>query len=103
MAIELYNWLSPEERAFDKNDGSPEQRLYTIGNHIKAHCKCVKNGQIAEAEMLPFWVDAMGLRSYEETVATYAEAASVLRGVAGIADRLQNPAGFASHRDQNGR
>jgi hypothetical protein len=96
MAMELYNALSPGDRVFQKGDGSPEQRLYTIANHVKHTAKCVAAGQIAEAEMLPLWVDTTGLRSYESIAVTYTEAAGVLHDVSALADRFQNPAGLVA-------
>jgi len=90
MAIDLYNWFSRPERAFGKNDGSKEQRLYTIANHVKHVGSCVDSGQCTEQDTLPLWLANDGLRSFGVTV-SFGEVSEVLVAVAALADLLQDP------------
>jgi len=99
MAFHLYNWLSRPERAFEKNDGSPEQRLYSIANHIKHVGSCVDSGQCTEEDTLPLWLSNDGLQSYS-TAVSFGEPAEILQDIASLADLLQDPVrrGVSCHR-----
>jgi hypothetical protein len=90
IAIELYNWFSRPERAFEKNDASPEQRLYSIANHVKHVASCADSGQLSEQDIVPLWLSNRGLESLK-TYVTFAEAGGVLHDIAAIADILQDP------------
>ena len=98
MAISLYNWLSRPERAFEKNDGSKEDRLYTIANHIKHVSSCVDEGQCTEQARMPLWLSNDGLVSFGVSV-TYTEVSEILADVASFADLIQDPLALASAED----
>ena len=98
MAISLYNWLSRPERAFEKNDGSKEDRLYTIANHIKHVSSCVDEGQCTEQATMPLWLSNDGLVSFGVSV-TYTEVSEILADVASFADLIQDPLALASAED----
>ena len=93
MATDLYNHISDADNAFEKNDGSKEQRIYSIANHVKHVGKCVNSGQCTEEDTLPLWLTNQGLRSFGVAV-SYVEASEVLTDIAKLADLLQDPRGF---------
>ncbi len=92
MAIDLYNWLSKPQRAFSKNDGSPEQRLYTMANHVKHVGSCVDSGQCTEQDSLPLWLNNSGLQSFGTSL-SFTEASELLSEVASLADVMQGSKG----------
>jgi hypothetical protein len=94
MAIDLYNHISKPDKAFEKNDGSKEQRIYSIANHVKHVGGCVSSGQCTEEDTLPLWLTNDGLSSFGVS-ASYDEASEVLRDIAKLADLLQDPRGVA--------
>ena len=94
MALDLFRWLNGGQGAFQRNDGSPEQRLYTVANQVKHLASCVESGQCTETDTAPLWLTNAGLASFGVAV-TYAEAAGVLSNLAQLADELQDPLSFA--------
>jgi hypothetical protein len=101
MVIDLFRHLNDGKGAFNKNDGSPEQRLYTIANQIKHTASCIASGQCTEKDILPLWLRNNRLESFGLSV-TFNEAAQVLTGVSKLADKLQDPNGSAeSTNDEN--
>jgi len=93
MAIELFNWLNGGGLAFRRNDGSKEQRLYSIANHVKHTSKCVDSGQCQESQSTPVWLANSGIASFGVSV-SYAEASGILRDVAKLAETFQDPYKF---------
>lgn len=94
MAIDLYNSISKPDNVFSKNDGSKEQRLYTIANHIKHVGSCIDSGQCTEQDTLPLWLTDEGLSSFGITL-SFNEASEILADVANLADLLQDPKGLS--------
>lgn len=94
MAFDLFRWLNDGAGAFKKNDGSPEQRLYTIANQVKHLSSCVESGQCSDADVVPLWLTNTGLNSFGSSV-TFNEVTEVVRDLARLADRLQDPLSFA--------
>jgi len=90
MAIDLFRWLNEGQGAFQKNDGSKEQRLYEIANLVKHTAKAVTSGQCGEADTVPLWLANDGVRSYG-LIVTYAEASEILIDVSALADDYQDP------------
>lgn len=90
MAIDLFRWLNEGQGAFQKNDGSKEQRLYEIANLVKHTAKAVTSGQCGEANTVPLWLANDGVRSFS-LIVTYAEAAEILIDVSVLADDYQDP------------
>jgi hypothetical protein len=89
-----------EQRAFVKNDGSKECRLYTIANQMKHTASCVESGQCRPDHTVPLWLSSAGLESFDEVNVSYAEAAQVLRDICRVADRIQDPAALRSAAQQ---
>jgi hypothetical protein len=89
MALDLLRHINAGKGLFQKNDGSPEQRLYTLANHIKHIDSCIASGQCTETDTLPLWLSNEGLESFGITV-TYGESAAVLTNIALLADSLQD-------------
>jgi hypothetical protein len=79
-----------EGRAFEKNDGSIEQRLNSIYNQMKHVESRIENGQILANATVPVWLDNNGLRSVDSTL-SYEETAEILRDLAKYADALSDP------------
>ena len=90
MAIDLYNAFSNPDKVFEKNDGSKEQRIYTIANQVKHVGHCVNSGQCKEEDTLPLWLTNEGLSSFDIKV-SFSEASEILIDVAKLSDLLQNP------------
>jgi hypothetical protein len=90
MAIDLFRWLNQGQGAFQKNDGSKEQRLYEIANLVKHTASAVTSGQCGEADTVPLWLANDGLHSFG-LIVTYAEASEILIDVAALADDYQDP------------
>jgi hypothetical protein len=79
-----------EGRAFEKNDGSVEQRLNALYNQMKHVESRIENGQMAPDATVPVWLENQGLRSVDEHL-SFAETADILRELAKYADALMDP------------
>jgi hypothetical protein len=92
MATGLYNQFS-SSRAFEQDDGSPEQRLYALANAVKHFCDRIASQRFTSDAILPLWIGAEGLHSFDHS-ASYVEAAQVLRDLAALANLVQDPRGW---------
>jgi hypothetical protein len=77
-------------KAFDKNDGSVEQRLNALYNQMKHVESRIDNGQMLPGATVPVWLENEGLRSVDANL-TFIETAEVLKELAKYADALSNP------------
>ena len=77
-------------KAFDKNDGSVEQRLNALYNQMKHVESRIENGQMIAGATVPVWLTNSGLQSVDAAL-TYAETAELLKDLAKYADALMNP------------
>lgn len=77
-------------KAFDKNDGSIEQRLNALYNQMKHVESRIDNRQMLPGATVPVWLENEGLRSVDANL-TYAETAELLKELAKYADALMNP------------
>ena len=91
MAFDLLKELRQGTGVFAKNDGTPEQRLYTIANQVNHLASCVRSGQCTPTDTLPLWLTNAGIASFGVAV-SYSEAAEVLGRVARTAEGLSDPA-----------
>ena len=91
QAWHAYNLLITawDGRAFDKNDGSVEQRLNTLYNQMNHVESRIDNGQMPDGATVPVWLENEGLRSVD-THLSYTETADVLKDLAKYADALMN-------------
>ena len=80
-----------KDKAFEKNDGSIEQRLNSLYNQMKHVESRIENGQMLPETTVPVWLENIGLRSVNASM-TFAETAEVLKELAKYADALMNPA-----------
>jgi hypothetical protein len=78
-------------KAFERNDGSVEQRLNALYNQMKHVESRIDNGQMLPGATVPVWLTNEGLRSIDAFL-SYAETAEVLKDLAKYADALSNPA-----------
>lgn len=76
--------------AFEKGDGSTEQRLHHFYNTMKHVESKIENGQMCSGATVPVWLTNRGLRSVDADL-TYEETADVLKQLAVWADALMNP------------
>jgi hypothetical protein len=90
MVIDLFRWLNEGTGAFEKNDGSKEQRLYEIANLIKHTASAVNSGQCPESGTIPMWLENDGIHSFETSV-TFQEASEILADVCNLANDYQDP------------
>jgi hypothetical protein len=79
-----------EGRAFEKNDGSIEQRLNALYNQMKHVESRIDHGQMMPGATVSVWLENEGLRSID-VVLTFAETAVILKQIALYADALSNP------------
>ena len=77
-------------RAFEKNDGSVEQRLNALYNQMKHVESRIENGQMIPGATVPVWLENLGLCSID-TRMTYVETGDVLKDLAKYANALMNP------------
>ena len=78
-------------KAFEKNDGSVEQRLNALYNQMKHVESRIENGQMPRGANVPVWLENDGLRSIDARL-SFGETAEVLKDLAKYADALSNPA-----------
>lgn len=90
MALDLFKWLNQGQGAFEKNDGSKEQRLHEIANLVKHTASAVRSGQCGVTDTVPLWLGNEGLRSFTHLV-SYTEASEVLKHLAILAEDYQDP------------
>jgi len=77
-------------QAFQKNDGSLEQRLNSLYNQMKHVESRIDNGQLIPGATVPVWLENDGLRSID-TRLSFSETADVLKDLAKYADALMDP------------
>lgn len=90
MVIDLFRWLNQGAGAFEKNDGSKEQRLYEIANLIKHTASAVDSGQCPGSGTIPLWLENDGLHSFETSI-TFQEVSEILADVCKLANDYQDP------------
>jgi len=90
MATDLFRWLNEGQGAFQKNDGSKEQRLNEIANLVKHTASAVTSGQCGEADTVTLWLANDGKRSFG-LIVSYAESSEILIDVSKLADDYQDP------------
>jgi hypothetical protein len=79
-----------EGKAFEKDDGSIEQRLNALYNQMKHVESRIENGQMLKEATVPVWLENQGLRSID-AVLSYVETAEVLKDLTKYAIALMNP------------
>lgn len=84
-----------DEAVFIENDGSREQRAYTMANTIKHWGGDVASGRHEEHQTIPVWLCNEGLMSRSHQL-TFGELASIVGDVACVADALQDPKSFGA-------
>ncbi|MBC6952472.1 hypothetical protein DWB58_31565 [candidate division KSB1 bacterium] len=92
ILIDIYYKMSGS-KAFEKGDGSVEQRAYDISNAIK-HCgDAIKRGEHGASLTVPVWLENDGFHS-REFIVSYQEFGDLISEAAKFANELQNPRGF---------
>ncbi|TAJ19391.1 MAG: hypothetical protein EPO47_07845 [Rugosibacter sp.] len=79
-----------EGKAFQKNDGSVEQRLNAMYNQMKHVESRIENAQMLPGATVPVWLENQGLRSVDANL-TFTETADVLKDLAKYANALMDP------------
>jgi hypothetical protein len=85
MAVDVYRHLFGP--LFEKGDGSPAYRLYTVANNVK-HTSNSLEAHPEAFPAVPLWLSDSGLESYEGVSVSYVEASGLLSEMARIADEL---------------
>jgi hypothetical protein len=93
MGIDLLKWLAGGTNVFTRGEGTVVENVYQMGNHVKHIGSCLSSGQCTEGDSLPLWLSNDGLCSFGLQV-TYPDLASLIREMAAMADKLQDPASF---------
>ncbi len=94
MAVESFNPLSPEAKAFKSGDGSLEERAYLIHNAIKHWSKSGSDSVRQADDTVPMWLVNDGLMTRVGAL-SFAEVATLLGDLGAVANRLQHPAGVS--------
>ncbi|HEY6642974.1 hypothetical protein [Povalibacter sp.] len=76
--------------AFNKDDGSVEQRLNALYNQMKHVESRIENGQLLPGATVPVWLENQGIRSTDAHL-SFKETAEVLKELAKYADALCDP------------
>lgn len=98
FAILVTAW---DGKAFDKNDGSIEQRLNSLYNQMKHVESRIDNAQMLPGATVPVWLENEGLRSVDANL-TFTETGEVLMEIAKYADALSNPISARATLDAGG-
>ena len=102
IACDLFKWFNQGTGAFSKKDGSKEMRLYEIGNKVKHLPKCVNAKELTRDDVLPLWIDADGLHSFQLAI-SFEECAQILRDICRVADEFQSPVKFREKTEELNR
>lgn len=87
FAILIKAW---DGKAFQKNDGSLEQRVNALYNQMKHVESRIENGQMIPGATVPVWLDNEGIRSIDVHL-SFRETGEVLKELAKYADALCDP------------
>lgn len=82
-------------KAFEKGDGSIEERLNALYNQMKHVESRIENEQMPAGATVPVWMENAGLRSIDANL-TFMETGDVLKDLAKYADALSNPSAAAT-------
>jgi len=93
MAVEAFNHTS-DVKAFEKGDGSVEDRAYLIYNTVKHWGKTVESGRHEPTDTVPLWLTNEGLNTRPSTL-PFAELAQLLRDLGNVANKIQHPEGLS--------
>jgi hypothetical protein len=96
--IDVLNKMKRElgdEPVFTENDGSREERAYSMANRIKHWGSDVAAGRHEEHHTIPVWLSNDGLTSSTHKL-PYGELASIVSDVASAANALQDPKAFGA-------
>lgn len=94
MALDIFKWMNNGIGAFKKKYGSVLYRIYTIANHVKHTASCVNSGQCSTGVLVPLWLTAAGIQSFDMIGVTYGETAKVFGELAELAQVLRDPLSF---------
>ena len=88
--VDLYN-KATSVRAFEKDNGSEEQRAHAIANRIKHWGSDLKSTEHDPHHTIPMWLSNSGFHSIKDNHLTYGEFASITKEIARTANVLENP------------
>ena len=95
--IDVMNKMKSEleqEPVFKVDDGTPEQRIYSIANKVKHWGSDVYENKHKEEDTTPMWLTNTGLKTQLHTI-TFHELASIVSEIASVANELQDPTSWA--------
>jgi hypothetical protein len=79
-----------KKNVFDANDGTPEQRAYSIANVIKHWGQVVARGEHEPDDTLPMWLTNVGFKT-KQVYLSYAELATLFVSVAVVVEHFRDP------------
>jgi hypothetical protein len=93
----LFKFLTKQDipQVFVQGEGSVEERLNYLYNHMKHVESRIENGQVVEGATIPVWLTNEGLRS-TDALLTYAETGDILRDLAKWASIIVDPSEIAN-------
>jgi len=95
ICLDLIKRLNSNQNVFVKNDGSREERAYSLHITIKHHAEDIRALTLTGDDTLPFWMTSKGVRSKIHEL-SYGELAELVRDVAKLAEELQDARGFVN-------
>lgn len=96
ILVEIFNKMS-KEHLFQADDGSAEQRAYSISNAIKHTGKFIARGDYNNGALIPLWLSNNGFHSLESFI-SYQELGNLMLDAAKFADELQSPRQFVQNQ-----
>jgi hypothetical protein len=97
LAIDYINQIN-DKKAFTKDDGSIEQRVYDMGIHIKHMQDRVAQGKVDHSATMPVVLTNDGVKSSSGLLVSFAEAFKLLEELVAVATELKDPRGMAEAR-----
>jgi hypothetical protein len=104
VAFDVFKKFNSDEKIFESNDGSEEERAYFMHNEIK-HCGGNIFGESfglednwTETSTIPIWLTNSGIKSHRKFLG-YSDISNLIKELAIFADKLQDPSNFAVLQD----
>ncbi len=100
ICLDLVKKLN-KKAVFQENDGTSEQRAYSLHNRIKHHASDIADGELAGDDTVVLWLTNSGYKSKGHHL-TYAEFADLVRDVAKLSNELQDVRTFSNTLAEGG-
>lgn len=98
ILVEIFIKMS-NESLFKADDGSAEQRAYSIATAIKHTGKFIARGKYSNGALIPMWLRNDGFHSLESYI-SYQELGNLMLDAAKFADGIQSPHQFVQNQSE---